>query len=109
MPNVNNLINQKLPHITTNTLILIIIAVIAFYVLLKVISSVIKIVALVVVCWFVLMSVQSTNLVNIPIVKQAYVSVEKLIPSKELWSKASDYVKQADKINKAINDLSGSK
>lgn len=109
MGNVNNLINESLPHITTNTLILIIIAIIALYILTKVISSVIKIIALVAVCWFVLMTVQSTNIVNIPVVKQAYVSIEKIIPSKELWTKASSLANEANKIKKAINDLNSTK
>ncbi|MFL0247278.1 hypothetical protein [Candidatus Clostridium stratigraminis] len=105
MPDVNNLINQQLPHITTNTIILIIVAIIAIYVLIKVISSVIKIIAFLAVCWLILMSVQSTNLVNIPLVKQSYTAIERIIPSKELWTKATSYVKDADKIKKAIEDL----
>lgn len=109
MENVNNLIEQQLPHITTNTIILIIMAIIAFYILMKVLSSVIKIVALIAICWFVLMSVQSTNIVNIPLVKQAYSTIEKIIPSKELWTKASGYVEDASKIKEAIDDLKSSK
>ena len=105
MENVNNLIDKQLPHITTNTLILIIMAIIAFYILIKVISGIIKIIALIAICWFVLMTVQSTNIANIPIVKQAYVKIEKVIPSKELWTKASGYVKDASKIKKAVDDL----
>jgi hypothetical protein len=46
------------------------------------------------------MSVQSTNIVNIPLIKQAYTELEKVIPSKELWTKASSYVKDAKLINK---------
>jgi hypothetical protein len=109
MENVSNLIAQQLPHVTTNTLILIIIAIIAFYVLVKVLSKIVKIIALITVCWFVLMTVQSTNTINIPLVKQAYISIEKILPSKELWSKASGYVEDAGKIKKAINDLNDSK
>ncbi|MBM7872105.1 uncharacterized protein HemY [Clostridium pascui] len=105
MENVNKLIDKQLPHITTNTVVLVIMAIIAFYILIKVISGVIKIIALIAVCWFVLMTVQSTNIVNIPIVKQAYVKIEKIIPSKELWTKASDYIEDAGKIKKAIDDL----
>lgn len=105
MENVNKLIDKQLPQITTNTVVLIIMAIIAFYILIKVISGVIKIIALIAVCWFVLMTVQSTNIVSIPIVKQAYVKIEKIIPSKELWTKASDYIEDAGKIKKAIEDL----
>ncbi|KGK85820.1 MULTISPECIES: hypothetical protein [unclassified Clostridium] len=105
MENVNKLIDKQLPHITTNTVVLIIMAIIAFYILMKVISGVIKIIALIAVCWFVLMTVQSTNIISIPIVKQAYVKIEKIIPSKELWTKASDYIEDAGKLKKAIEDL----
>lgn len=105
MENVNNLISQQLPNINTNTLILIIGAIIALYILMKVISGVIKIIALIAVCWFVLMSAQSTNLVNIPLVKEAYDTIEQIIPSKEVWTKASGYVEDAGKIKKAIDDL----
>ncbi|MBE6067818.1 MAG: hypothetical protein E7211_09015 [Clostridium lundense] len=105
MENVNKLIDKQLPQITTNTVVLIIMAIIAFYILIKVISGVIKIIALIAVCWFVLMTVQSTNIVSIPIVKQAYVKIEKIIPSKELWTKASDYIEDAGKLKKAIEDL----
>ena len=49
-----------------------------------------------------MMSIQSTNLINIPIIREAYTTVEKIIPSKELWTEALD---KADKINKVVNDL----
>lgn len=107
--NMSNLINHRPLQITTNTIILIIIAIIALYILIKVISGVIKIIALIAVCWFVLMSVQSTNVVNIPLVKQAYVTIEKIIPSKELWIKASGYIKDVSKIHKVMDDLNSSK
>lgn len=109
MENVNNLIDKQLPHITTNTVILIVMAIIAFYILMKVISTAIKIIALIAICWFVLMSVQSTNIANIPLVKQAYVTIEKIIPSKELWTKASGYIEDATKVKKAIDGLKSSK
>lgn len=92
MENINAMISKSSIHVTTNTIILIIIAIIAFYILLKVMSSVIKIIACIAICWFLLMSVQSTNIANIPIVKQAYVEIEKVIPSKELWKKATNYI-----------------
>jgi hypothetical protein len=49
------------------------------------------------------MSLQSTNLVNIPGVKESYTAIEKIIPSKEVWTQAVD---KAEKINKVVNDLS---
>ena len=48
------------------------------------------------------MSVQSTNLVNIPVVKETYTAIEKIIPSKELWTETLDKV---DKVNKVVDDL----
>lgn len=102
MEKINDLINQSQLHITTNTLVLLVIAIIAIYILLKAIGNLIKIVAMIGVCWLVLMSLQSTNLVNIPVIKETYTTIEKMIPSKELWTEAVD---KADKINKVVNDL----
>lgn len=92
MDSLNNLISKSPVHITTNTLIMIVLALVALYILVHVISSLIKIVALIAVCWFILMSVQSTNLANIPIVKEAYTQIEKVIPSQELWRQATEYI-----------------
>ena len=103
MLDITNLMDKNLPHITTNTLILIIIGIVALYILIKVVSNLLKIIAFIAVCWFLLMSVQSTNLVNIPIIKQTYSAIERIIPSKELWTKASSYIKEIDKINKDIS------
>lgn len=102
MDKINELIDKSPIHITTNTIILIIVAIIAIYILIKAITGIIKTVALIGVCYFVLMSLQSTNLVNIPIIKETYTTIEKLIPSKEVWTEAIDKV---DKINKVVNDL----
>ena len=97
LQNISTMISKKPIHVTTNTIILIIIAIIAFYILINVMSSILKIVAFLAICWFLLMSVQSTNIANIPIVKKAYVEIEKVIPSKELWTKASSYMNDANK------------
>lgn len=102
MEKVNNLMSEAPLHLTTNTIILAAITIFAFYILLKAISSMIKIVAVIGIFYFVLMSLQSTNLVNIPAVKETYTTIEKIIPSKELWTDALD---KADKINKVVNDL----
>ncbi|OOM13756.1 hypothetical protein [Clostridium saccharobutylicum] len=102
MEKVNNLMSEAPLHLTTNTIILASITIFAFYILLKAISSMIKIVAVIGIFYFVLMSLQSTNLVNIPAVKETYTTIEKIIPSKELWTDALD---KADKINKVVNDL----
>jgi len=98
----NEIVSKSPIHLTTNTLILIAVVIVAFYVLIKVASSIIKIIAVVAICWFVLMSLQSTNLVNIPVVRETYNAIEELIPSKELWTKV---VNSAEKINNAANAL----
>ena len=102
MKEINDLINQGQVHLTTNTILLIVVAIVAFYILIKVASAIIKIIAVVAVCWFVLMALQSTNLVNIPGIKETYTAIEEMIPAQELWTKAVDGV---DKINNAVNDL----
>ncbi|AVK48084.1 hypothetical protein AXY43_08615 [Clostridium sp. MF28] len=102
MDKVNSLIKNTPIHLTTNTIVLIIVAIIALYILIKAIAGIIRIAALIGVCWFILMSIQSTNLINIPIIREAYTTVEKIIPSKELWTEALD---KEDKINKVVNDL----
>lgn len=102
MDKINDLLSKTPLHLTTNTIVLVIIAIIALYILLKAIAGIIRIAALIGVCWFILMSLQSTNLVNIPVIKEVYTAVEKIIPSKELWTEALD---KANKINKVVNDL----
>ena len=102
MEKINDLISKSPIHLTTNTIILIAVAIFAFYFVLKAIEGIVKIIAIIGVCYFVLMSVQSTNLVNIPVIKETYTAIEKIIPSKELWTETID---KADKINKAVNDL----
>lgn len=97
MKNISTVISNSPIQVTTNTIILIIIAIIAFYILLNVVSSVVKIAACIAIFWFLLMSVQSTNIANIPIVKKAYVEIDKIIPSKELWTKASRYMNDVNK------------
>lgn len=102
MEKINEILDKAPVHLTTNTIALASVAIIAIYIVIKAISGIIKTVAIIGVCYFVLMSLQSTNLVNIPGVKETYTAVEKLIPSKELWTQALD---KADKINKVINEL----
>lgn len=102
MEKINDLISQNPIHLTTNTIFLIIVAIVAFYIVIKAIGNIIKIVAMIGVLYFVLMSIQSTNIVNIPVINQAYTTIEKIIPSKEVWTETLDKV---DKINKVANDL----
>lgn len=102
MEKVNDLISKSPIHLTTNTIILIVVAIVAFYIVMKAIEGIVKIIAILGVCYFVLMSIQSTNLINVPVIKETYATIEKIIPSKELWTDALD---KADKINKVVNDL----
>ena len=102
MENINEIIDKAPLHLTTNTILLIVIAIIAFYILIKAIGNMIKIIAMLGICYFVLMSLQSTNLIDIPVIKETYTVIEKMIPSKEVWTEALD---KADKINKVVNDL----
>lgn len=102
MEQINSLVSQNPLHLTTNTIILVAVAVIAIYVLIKAIGNLIKIAAALAVCYFVLMSLQSTNIVSIPVIKQTYAAVEKVLPSKELWTEA---VNKVEKINKVVDDL----
>ena len=102
MEKINDLINKSPIHLTTNTIILIAVAIFAFYFVMKAIAGIVKIIAIVGVCYFVLMSIQSTNLVNIPVIKETYTAIEKVIPSKELWTETLNKV---DKINKVVDDL----
>lgn len=92
MDNINALISKNPIHITTNTIIMIVLVVVAVYILVNVISSIVKLIAVIAICWFLLMSVQSTNIADIPVVKQAYTEIEKIIPSKELWRQANEYI-----------------
>jgi len=102
MDKINDLISKSPIHLTTNTILLILVAIVAFYIVIKAISNMIKIIAMLGVCYFVLMSLQSTNLVNIPVIKETYTTIEKIIPSKEVWTETLNKV---DKINKVVNDL----
>lgn len=102
MEKINDLISKSPIHLTTNTILLMAVGIVAFYILIKAIGGMIKIIAMIGVCYFVLMSLQSTNLVNIPLIKETYTSIESLIPSKELWTET---IKNVDKINKVVNDL----
>jgi len=102
MEKINDLISKSPIHLTTNTILLILVAIVAFYIVIKAISNMIKIIAMLGVCYFVLMSLQSTNLVNIPVIKETYTTIVKIIPSKEVWTETLNKV---DKINKVVNDL----
>ena len=102
MEKINDLISKSPIHLTTNTILLILVAIVAFYIVIKAISNMIKIIAMLGVCYFVLMSLQSTNLVNIPVIKETYTTIEKIIPSKEVWTETLNNV---DKINKVVDDL----
>lgn len=103
METINELISKNPIHITTNTIIMVVLVVVALYILVNVISSIIKVIAVIAIVWFLLMTVQSTNIADIPVVRQAYTEIEKIIPSKELWRQATEYLNfQKDEIQNKI-------
>ena len=53
MDKVNSLIKNTPIHLTINTIVLIIVAIIALYILIKAIAGIIRIAALIGVCWFI--------------------------------------------------------
>lgn len=57
MEEINSFVSQNPLHLTTNTIILIAVAVVAVYILIKAIGNLIKIAAMLAVCYFVLMSI----------------------------------------------------
>jgi hypothetical protein len=103
MDTINEIISKNPIHITTNTIIMVVLVVVALYILVNVISSIIKVIAVIAIVWFLLMTVQSTNIADIPVVRQAYTEIEKIIPSKELWRQATEYLNyQKDEIQNKI-------
>lgn len=103
MDTINEIISKNPIHITTNTIIMVVLVLVGLYILVNVISSIIKIIAVIAIVWFLLMTVQSTNIADIPVVKQAYTEIEKIIPSKELWKQATEYLNyQKDEIQNRI-------
>lgn len=91
MDTINEIISKNPIHITTNTIIMVVLVAVGLYILVNVISSIVKIIAVIAIVWFLLMTVQSTNIADIPVVRQAYTEIEKIIPSKELWRQATEY------------------
>jgi hypothetical protein len=103
MDTINEFISKNPIHITTNTIIMVVLVAVGLYILVNVISSIVKIIAVIAIVWFLLMTVQSTNIADIPVVKQAYTEIEKIIPSKELWRQATEYLNyQKDEIQNKI-------
>jgi hypothetical protein len=92
MDTINEIISKNPIHITTNTIIMVVLVAVGLYILVNVISSIVKIIAVIAIVWFLLMTVQSTNIADIPVVRQAYTEIEKIIPSKELWRQATEYI-----------------
>ena len=92
MKDISNLIPRNFPHIPTNTLIYIAVVIIAIYFIPRIIVGSIKLILIIFAYWFVLMAFQSTNIVNIPVVKQFSTAVEKVIPYKTLWTDATKYI-----------------
>lgn len=91
--------------INTNTIISVFIALILFYVFIKIVASIAKFVVLVLFVAAVLFGIQSLGIYNIPVVNKIYPEVAKVVPYKEIWSKASGYKEDFNKAIKIKEDL----
>ncbi|SMC29279.1 hypothetical protein SAMN02745134_03831 [Clostridium acidisoli DSM 12555] len=92
-------------NINTNTVISVFIALILFYIFIKIAQSIIKFVVLIVFVGMILFGVQSLGVYNIPVVNNLYSQVTKIIPYKQIWSNYSVYKKDFDKAVKIKDDL----
>jgi|GEM_PF-5308816 predicted RND superfamily exporter protein len=84
--------------INTNTIVSILIALVLFYIFIKVAESIGKLIALIVFVGVLLFGVQSLGICNIPVMNKIYPAVTKVIPYKQIWS-------NFDKAVKIKNDL----
>lgn len=91
--------------INTNTVISVLVALILFYIFIKIAKSIIKFVVLIVLVGIILFGVQSLGIYNIPVVNKIYPQVSKVIPYKQIWSSYSMYKSDIDKVMKIKDDL----
>jgi predicted RND superfamily exporter protein len=92
-------------NINTNTIVSILIALVLFYIFIKVAESIGKLIVLIVFVGAILFGVQSLGICNIPIMNKIYPEVTKVIPYKQIWSNYSVYRKDFDKSVKIRNGL----
>lgn len=91
--------------INTNTIISVFIALVLFYILIKIAKSIIKFIVLIVLVGIILFGIQSLGIYDIPVIDRIYPQVSKMIPYKQIWSNFSIYKKDLDKAIKIKNDL----
>lgn len=92
-------------NINTNTVISVFIALVLFYVFIRIVASVGKFIVLIVFVAVVLFGIQSLGIYNIPVVNKIYPQVAKVIPYKQIWSKTSIYKDDFNKAIKIKNDF----
>ncbi|WP_010233075.1 hypothetical protein [Clostridium arbusti] len=91
--------------INTNTVIAVFIALILFYVFVKIVASIGKFIVLIVLVGVILFGIQSLGIYNVPVVNKIYPQVAKTIPYKQIWSKTSAYKDDFNKAMKIKDDL----
>lgn len=91
--------------INTNTVISVFIALVLFYIFIKIAASIAKFVVLIVFVGVILFGIQSLGIYDIPVVNKIYPQVAKVIPYKQIWSNYSDYKNDFNKAMKIKDDL----
>lgn len=91
--------------INTNTVISVFIALVLFYVFIKIVASIGKFVVLITLVGVVLFGIQSLGIYDIPIVNKIYPQVSKVIPYKQIWSNYSMYKQDLNKATEIKNVL----
>ena len=92
-------------NINTNTIISVLIALVLFYVFIKIAEAIGKLIVTIVFIGVILFGIQSLGVYNIPIVDKIYTQVAKVIPYKQIWSNYSDYKNDINKAIKIKNDI----
>ncbi|AGK97698.1 hypothetical protein [Clostridium pasteurianum] len=91
--------------INTNTVISVFIALILFYIFIRIVASIGKFIVLIFFVGVILFGIQSLGIYNIPVVDKVYPQVAKVVPYKQIWAKTSVYKDDFNKAMKIKNDL----
>lgn len=91
--------------INTNTVISVFIALVLFYIFIKIAASIVKFIVLIVFVAVILFGIQSLGIYDIPVVNKIYPQVAKVIPYKQIWSNYSDYKNDFNKAMEIKGDL----
>jgi len=87
--------------INTNTVISVVVALILFYIFIKIAQSIIKFVIFIVMILIICFGIQSLGIYDIPVVSNVYPTISKMIPSKQIWTSYSKYKNDLDKAIKS--------